>query len=290
MMPSNVIERLNQLIGELKMNTIIAPTEPDGPEIQPSIVLNFLIKRFEEILVRREPNIPAILHCLALAGLGNDDELLTQYKAIFSWPYPASPEIIHQAIEIFQTALQRDPDSRPVEFSPQETELSLPFCKLVLRAALREGREMILARDFRFVQVFIVLGWIGLQCDPDRLAEFQEIRASHKDDPDSRPVEFSSQETELSLPFCKLVMRSALREGREMLLGQDFRFLQVFIVLAWIGLQRDPERLAEFVEVRTSYRDDPEKVLQKGRDILFDAVFLRRPPDDSSVITSASNL
>jgi hypothetical protein len=207
------------LIGEFKMSTNIDLIDSDGPGIEQSLILQFLIKRFEEILLGKDSRVPPVIHALALAGLGTDEEVLTQYKTIFSWPYTAHPEIIQQAIEIFQTALQRDPDSRSLQFSSQEAEES----------------------------------------------------------------------SELNFPFCKLVARTALREGREMILARDYRFVQVFIILGWIGLQRDPERLAEFEEIVTSHSDDPERLVQKGRDILCDAVFLRRPPGDSSVINPAPN-
>lgn len=38
--------------------------------------------------------------------------------------------------------------------------------------------------DFRHVQVFVVLGWGGLQCYQERLAEFETVLQSFADDPE----------------------------------------------------------------------------------------------------------
>jgi len=163
-------------------------SESEGPAVAASVILEFLIKRFNEVLTSGSLKVPFLLQGLGLVGLAGDEESLANYKGILSSPHFPPAEIVRRAIEIFQIALEGDPDSHGPQRPPQEVEEdSEPDEKCgrqIIMNALREGRIMLDQADFRHVQVFVVLGWGGLQCYQERLAEFETVLQSFADDPE----------------------------------------------------------------------------------------------------------
>ena len=169
------------------MNTNIDFTDPDGPGIQPSVILNFLIKRCNEIIQSENPKVPAVLQALGLSALASDKELCEKYRKIISYSSDTKEDVFRSSIDIFQSALEHDLDRRSSQNPPlaeEGPEMGEKFCRHVMMRAIREGRQMLEEGDFRFVQVFVLLGWIGLQCDPARLAEFEATCHSFADDPE----------------------------------------------------------------------------------------------------------
>ncbi len=189
------------------MSTKIDVTEPEGPEIESSVLLNFLVKRFREALASHSPKVPFLVQGLGVVALGPDKELLANYTGLLGSPHLPPQEVIPRCIDIFQLALDRDLDNPP----PQEP--------------------------------------------------------SDQPEEDHEPDE----------KFCKRILMNAAREGKIMAEHSDYRFFRVFEMLAWIGLQSDAEWLAEFEQVRRRFATDPEEMIARGRDILRDALFKRRP-------------
>jgi hypothetical protein len=170
-----------------KMNAKIDFTDPDGPGIEPSVILNFLIKRFNEVLASERSEVSAVLHGLGLSALGSDEELYDKYGKIISYSSDTKEQVLRSSIDIFHSALEHDLDRRSSQNPPQAAEwpeMGEKFCRHVMMRAIREGRQMLQECDFRFVQVFVLLGWISLQCDPARLAEFEATCNSFADDPE----------------------------------------------------------------------------------------------------------
>jgi hypothetical protein len=169
------------------MDTNIDFTDPDGPGIQPSVILNFLIKRCNEIIQSENPKVPGVLQGLGLSALGSDKELHDKYGKIISHSAHKKEALIRSSIDIFHSALEHDLDRRSSENPPQAAEwpeMGEKFCRHVMMRAIREGRQMLEEGDFRFVQVFVLLGWISLQCDAERLDEFEETCRFLGDDPE----------------------------------------------------------------------------------------------------------
>jgi hypothetical protein len=204
--PEFVIRASQPIDRRNNMDTNIDFTDPDGPGIQPSVILNFLIKRCNEIIQSENPKVPGVLQGLGLSALGSDKELHDKYGKIISHSAHKKEALIRSSIDIFQSALEKDLDRRSSENPPR-------------------GED-----------------W-----------------------------------PEMGEKFCRHVMMRAIREGRQMLEEGDFRFVQVFVLLGWISLQSDSKRLAEFEATCHSFADDPEQILTRGRDVLKDALFLRRP-------------
>lgn len=173
------------------MSTNIDRAEPEGPELQSSLLLNFLVKRFNEALTTDSPKVPFLLQGLGLVGLGTDEELLSNYKGLLASSILPPAEIIRRAVEIFQIALERDPDTRSTQRPPGEVEDDQEpdekCCRQIMMNAIREGRLMLEEGDdgrFRYLQVFVMLGWIALSCDPLRQAEFDATCHTFADDPE----------------------------------------------------------------------------------------------------------
>jgi len=170
------------------MSTKIDRAEPEGPELESSLLLNFLIKRFNEVLESEHSKVPFLLQGLALAGLATDEDLLANYKGLLASSILPPKEIIRRAIEIFRLALEGDPDSHGPQRPPQEVEEdSEPdekYGKRIIMNALREGKIMAEQSDYQHVQVFVVLGWCGLSLAAARLTEFETVLQSFADDPE----------------------------------------------------------------------------------------------------------
>lgn len=166
------------------MNSI---TVPEVPEIQISLLLTFLIKKFNDALTNDPPEVPLLLQGLGYAALSSDTELCANYEGLLSSPHLPPREIIVRAIEIFETALKNDPDGRSVQQTGDEIgdDYDATVCRQVLMTALREGKIMEKESSYQFHRVFELLAWIGLQCDNEWLKEFDAVRDSHRDDPEN---------------------------------------------------------------------------------------------------------
>jgi hypothetical protein len=170
------------------MDTNAHMIEADGPQIETSEILGFLIKRFSEALTRDNQRVPFLLQGMGLAGLGGDEDLLANYKGLLASSILPPKEIIRRSVGIFQMALERDPDNASSERPREQTEdghaLDEKASRHVMMVALREGRQMLQEQEVRFVRIFEMLGWISLQGDPEWLAEFETVRKTFVNDPE----------------------------------------------------------------------------------------------------------
>ena len=65
------------------MSTNAHMIEDDGPQIETSEILGFLIKRFSEALTSDDPKVPFLLQGLGVVVLGRDEELTFQLQGRF---------------------------------------------------------------------------------------------------------------------------------------------------------------------------------------------------------------
>ena len=171
------------------MDTNAHMIEADGPQIETSEILGFLIKRFSEALTRDNQRVPFLLQGMGLAGLGGDEELLLNYKGLLASSILPPNEIIRRAIEIFRLALEGDPDNASSERQRERAEGDRPLdekaSRHVMMVALREGRQMLQERERQICQNLEMLAWIGLQSDAEWLAEFEGVRRRFATDPEA---------------------------------------------------------------------------------------------------------
>ena len=78
---------------------------------------------------------------------------------------------------LFAEALARLEDA-PIEEAEYTSKTGAPtviegLSKECVTAAQRDGLEMLDSHDFRFLSVFLILSWIGLQSDRDALQAFE---------------------------------------------------------------------------------------------------------------------
>jgi hypothetical protein len=154
---------------------------PDGPEVEPTLLLRFLIKRYDELLETANPRMSLVFQGLSLAGVAHDEK---GYEELSSILFPASQ--VQRCNEILKETLAR---TKPGQSPPQSgNNRGLPSLderayRQFLMSALREGKRMIAEKNYEFAKVLGSLGWIALQCYPRRLAEFQAAWDSFEEDP-----------------------------------------------------------------------------------------------------------
>ena len=150
---------------------------PDGPEIEPTLLLRYLVKRYDELLESDNPRINLTLGGLSLTGVARDEEAEKELNYLL---YPAShPDhtLLTRCREIFLRTLDRTKPEETPRLSGEGGRLpSLDerASRQMLISAIREGKKMVATEDYEFVQIIRILGWISLQCYPRRLAEFED--------------------------------------------------------------------------------------------------------------------
>jgi len=150
---------------------------PDGPEIESSLLLRFLVQRYDELLESDNPRIPLALGGLSLCGVAHDEESEAELQRIL---YPAKhPDhtLLTRCREIFLRTLDRTkPEQTPRRSGDGGRLPSLDerTCRQILLTALREGRRMIADDNYEYAKIIESTGWIALRCYPRRLAEFED--------------------------------------------------------------------------------------------------------------------
>jgi len=150
---------------------------PDGPEIEPTLLLRYLIGRYDELLQTDNPRIPFVLGGLSLSGVAHDEESQAELQRIlYPTTYP-DHALLNRCKDVFLRTLDRTKEGQTRERSGDDGRLpSLDerTCRQILLTALREGRRMIADDSYEYAKVVESTGWIALQCYPRRLAEFED--------------------------------------------------------------------------------------------------------------------
>lgn len=159
---------------------------PDGPEVEPSLLLRYLVMRYDELLESEHPRIPFVLGGLSLSGVAHDEESQAELQRIL---YPAKhPDhaLLNRCKEVFLRTLDRTKEGQTPRRSGDDGRLpSLDerTCRQILLTALREGKRMIADGNYEYAKIVESTGWIALRCYPRRLAEFEDAWQSSQDDP-----------------------------------------------------------------------------------------------------------
>ena len=118
-------------------------TRPDGPEIQISLLLTFLIEKFTDALTNDPPEVPLLLQGLGYPALSSNEELRANYTGLLAAPHLPPKEIVRRSVEIFETALRNDPDGRAIQQSRETGKApDVSVTRQFLMTALREGKIM----------------------------------------------------------------------------------------------------------------------------------------------------
>jgi hypothetical protein len=153
---------------------------PEGPVIEPRLLLRYLIERFDEILKTNDPTFPLAFRGLALSSVAHDMDGYAELRSIL-----IPPDQIRRCRKILeQTSLRTKDSGTLIDRGGEKVEcLDEMTCRQVLLTALEEGERIVDRGDYEFALIFQSIAWIALQCYPRRLEEYEKIWQSCADDP-----------------------------------------------------------------------------------------------------------
>ncbi len=152
----------------------------ETPEIDPILLLKFLIRRYDDIIEAGCDKIPVVLQGLSLCGVAHDAKAEKELRKNLYPPHPAYPA---KACRDILSRTLADLDAKQY-FQPDDGTLRIleePYCRTVLFSALQEGRRLIADKAYEFIPIIRMLGWISLQRYPRRLSEFEKAWESSTD-------------------------------------------------------------------------------------------------------------
>jgi hypothetical protein len=166
---------------------------PEGPVIEPRLLIRFLIERFDEMLKSNDPTFPFGFRGLALSSVAHDVDAYTELRSIL-----IPPEQIRRCREILEQTLLRNKDGEtPIDRGGEKVCLDEMTCREVLLTALEEGERIVDESDYEFAPIFQSIGWIALQCYPHRLDEYEKIWQSCGDPRHAIPAQLEILEIAL---------------------------------------------------------------------------------------------
>jgi len=159
-----------------------------GPSVERKILLGYCLDQVDES-VRHRFRLGLSLQILGYSALHPYKDLLQQYETVHLPCY--SPfDRLRGYQRLFAEALARLEDApiEEAEYNPSTSDAPPVIEGLsqeCVAAARRDGLEMLDSHDFRFLSVFLILSWIGLQSNRDALQAFERRCIS----PDLEPAD-----------------------------------------------------------------------------------------------------
>ncbi len=149
----------------------------EGPEIDPTLLLKFLIRRYDEILEAGSEKISVVLQGLSLCGVAHDAKAEKELKKNLHTASPAKAcrDILSRTLADFDIKQSFQPDDETLRI------LDESYCRTVLFSALQESKRLIATQAYEFIPIIRMLGWISLQRYPRRLSEFEKVWESSMD-------------------------------------------------------------------------------------------------------------
>jgi hypothetical protein len=152
----------------------------EAPEIDRTLLLKFLIRRYDEILEAGSEKIPVVLQGLSLCGVAHDAKAEMELRKTLYSPHPAYPakacrDILSRTLADFDANQSFQPDDGTLH------TLEEPYCRTVLLSALQENKRLIADKAYEFIPIIRMLGWISLQRYPRLLSEFEKVWESSTD-------------------------------------------------------------------------------------------------------------
>lgn len=148
----------------------------EGPGVEESLFLRFVLDRGEAYLKAKNPQIPYLWWALCYIPVSHIQDLRERIVGLSHEWSDGSSEAVSEAMSILRAVSDVPRVDIPVSFLQRDR---VPFgqkdCRKVLRYAYRVGRDMLEEQNWQFVPVWHVLGWIGLLADPPQLKEFESL-------------------------------------------------------------------------------------------------------------------
>ncbi len=179
--------------------------DPDGPEIEPSLLLRYLIEKSEELSTRNFTGFPLPFRGLGATALSPFPELYKEFVEIVSPSESPVNERAKKCREIFVEALARPQKKNCYVSKGGEDHSFHPvISNRFAWAARREGERMVEEKDFRYLPVWTCMTWIGLQTDAEKLNEFEQACLQITD---------PEQKIERSIPLLWAVVTRKVKEN-----------------------------------------------------------------------------
>ncbi len=151
--------------------------DPDGPQVEPSLLLRFLIEKSEELSTRNFTGFPLPFRGLGVSVLDPFPDLEKEFLTIISESEEPVSERAKKCKGIFIEALARPQPQDSKFYAPkggEEHRFERVVSNRFAWEARRLGEEMVEEKDFRFLSIWTCMTWIGLQTDAEKLRDFQE--------------------------------------------------------------------------------------------------------------------
>jgi len=148
--------------------------DPDGPQVEPTLLLRYLIEKSEELAHKNFTGFPLPFRGLGATALSPFPELYKEFVEIVSPSESPVNERADKCKKLFVEALARPQKKNCYVSSGEETPFHPVMSNRFAWAARRLGEEMVEEKDFRYLSIWTCMAWIGLQGDAEKLRDFQE--------------------------------------------------------------------------------------------------------------------
>lgn len=150
---------------------------PDGPEVEPSLLLEYLIEKSEELSTRNYRGFPLPFRVFGVTVLDPFPELHEEFLKIVSPSEESLNERAERCKKLFVAVLAR-PQEWNLKHHGEEDGEDLPVDRGVANrfawAARRLGEDMVARKEFRFFPIWMCMSYIAFQTDAERFNKFQE--------------------------------------------------------------------------------------------------------------------
>ena len=180
---------------------------PDGPEVEPSLLLEYLIEKSEELSQRNYRGFPLPFRVFGVTVLDPFPELHEEFLKIVSPSEESVNERAERCKKLFVAALARPQEWNLKHHGEEDGEDLLVDRGVANRfawVARRLGEEMVARKEFRFLPIWMCMTYIGLCGDAEKLREFEE-KCLQFPEPEAR--------IEAVIPFLWEVLRSRMRKN-----------------------------------------------------------------------------
>ncbi len=150
---------------------------PDGPEVEPTLLLRYLIEKAEELFDKRYTGFPLSFRALGVSVLSPFPELQKEFVQIVSPSDKPVSKRAEKCKKLFIEALARPRDEYSYESSGESHEQRSNDRVIANRfawAARREGETMVERNNFEYLPIWECMTFIALQGDAEKLKEFKQ--------------------------------------------------------------------------------------------------------------------
>jgi hypothetical protein len=150
---------------------------PDGPGVEPTLLLRYLIEKAEELFDKRYTGFPLFFRALGVSALSPFPELHKEFVQIVSPSDKPVSKRAERCKKLFIEALSRPQDRYSYESGGESHEQRSHDRVIANRfawAARREGETMVERNNFEYLPIWECMTFIALQGDAMRLREFEE--------------------------------------------------------------------------------------------------------------------